>query len=168
MQNRSSTNHSPRRRLSALLGVIVVPAALFSITGCTTMDGDATGSTSTGSTLKHVVSRGYIERGYTEAEVTEAWGNPSSKTVAETPQGPLMAWTYVKNYNGHGGGHHGIPRGWVQGKKGMYYSSDSYYPAPHTSQTLAGESRTEVPVKRAYFKDGKVVSFQERHANNES
>ncbi len=108
---------------------------------------------------------GEIHHGFSKDAVYAAWGTPSKTSTIATPQGIRECWTYTRTFNGYGGGYYGISRGQVHGKNGDHYNSDNFYPAPDSSQTLGGTSSTEVPVKRATFENGRVVSIETTHTD---
>ena len=108
---------------------------------------------------------GEVHRGFSKDAVHAAWGTPSKTSTAASPQGVRECWTYTRTFNGYGGGYYGISRGLVHGKNGDHYNTDNFYPAPDSSQTLGGTPSTEVPVKRAVFENGCVVSIETTHAD---
>ncbi len=109
---------------------------------------------------RQVAMNGEIHRGFSKDAVFAAWGAPAKTSVIDTHQGVRESWTYIRTFNGYGGGYYGISRGLIHGKNGDHFNSDDFYPAPDTGQTLGGTPTTEVPVKRAIFENGRVVSFE--------
>ncbi len=108
---------------------------------------------------------GEVRRGFDKDAVYAAWGAPSKTSTVATQQGIRECWTYTQTFNGYGGGFYGVSRGLVHGKNGDHYDSDDFYPAPDSSQTLGGTPSTEVPIKRAVFENGRVVSFETAHTD---
>ena len=117
---------------------------------------------------RQVATSGEVRRGFSKDAVYAAWGAPSKTSTAATPHGVRECWTYTRTFNGYGGGYYGISRGLVHGKNGDHYNTDNFYPAPDSSQTLGGTPSTEVPVKRATFQNGRVVSVETTHADRQS
>lgn len=109
---------------------------------------------------REVAKQGEIKKGFSKDAVYAAWGAPSKTSTVDTSQGIRESWTYVRTFNGYGGGYYGISRGLVRGKNGSHYDTDDFYPAPTEAQTLGGTPSTDVPVKRAIFQNGSVVSYE--------
>ena len=156
-----------RPKVSAALPVILLAGLLLQ--GCSSMGTDGHQKSAALGRLspadRQVAMNGEVRRGFSKDAVYAAWGAPSKTSTTTIQQGVRECWTYTQTFNGYGGGYYGISRGLVHGKKGDHYDTDDFYPAPDSSQTLGGTPSTEVPVKRAVFENGRVVSFETDRAD---
>lgn len=134
------------------------------LAGCAATGPNPTASTgSVSAEERQVAQEGHVHKGFSKEAVQLAWGTPSQVTNHDTPGGAHQEiWTYIKTYHGHGGGYYGVPHGWTHGKRGSHYDPDTFYPAPHSAQTLSNTPGTDVPVKRATFEGNRVVLAEER------
>ena len=163
-------NLAPKKAFRYLLKTGVAVAGLLACVltqGCSTPDARSAGKAATLSKLspadQQLVLKGNIHKGLSKEAVYVAWGLPSKTTVDRTARGPQECWTYVRTFNGYGGGYYGVPRGLVHGKRGDHYDTSDFYPAPTDAQTLGGTPSTEVPVKRVVFENGRVVNYETTH-----
>ena len=153
-----------RRCILTIIATVAIPLVCAFMQGCYTPGTRARSHPAALNALapadRQRVMEGVIQKGFDKDAVVVAWGEPAAKTAYDTPHGVLEAWIYTTTVNGYDSGSFGISRGWIHGKNGYHYDTDNFYPGPDTAQTLGGTASTDVPVKRAVFKDGRVVSYQ--------
>ena len=137
---------------------VLLPTIFFG--GCSSMDDRAVAMNKLTPADQHIAKQGDIKNGFSKDAVYAAWGTPSKTSIVNTRQGVRECWTYVRTFNGYGGGYYGVSRGLMHGKNGDHYDTDDFYPGPSTSDTLGGTPTTDVPVKRAIFENGHVVSYE--------
>ncbi len=138
--------------------VAILPIVLLQ--GCSSTGGKAAAMNGTAPTGQRAAKSGDIQKGFSKDAVYAAWGAPSKTSVSNSREGVRECWTYVRTFNGYGGGYYGISRGLVHGKDDDHYIADDFYPAPNDSQTLGGTPATDVPVKRVIFQNGRVINYE--------